>query len=219
MTARLRRGFLCAAIFAGAPAAVAADADYFAAGALFWQRLYAGGGETLYCGARFAGPARRFNMEHVFAMAWAARALDCGGRKVCREKSALFRRVAGDLHNLYPALAEVNQARAAMAFGTVPGERRILFRRCDFEVDAEARIVEPRPAARGKIARAVFYTAARYGFPIFPRHLRVLQQWNRRHPPDAEERRRNNLIAQLQGARNPFIDDPSLADSLRRHLQ
>lgn len=219
MTARLHLCFLCAAIFAGAPAAVAADADYFAARALFWQRLYAGGGETLYCGARFAGPARRFNMEHVFAMAWAARALDCGGRKVCREKSALFRRVAGDLHNLYPALAEVNQARAAMAFGTLPGERRILFRRCDFEVDAEARIVEPRPAARGKIARAVFYTAARYGFPIFPRHLRVLQQWNRRHPPDAEERRRNNLIAQLQGARNPFIDDPSLADSLRRHLQ
>lgn len=218
MTARLRCCFLCAAIFAGAPAA-AADADYFAARALFWQRLYAGGGETLYCGARFTGPARRFNMEHVFAMAWAARALDCGGRKACREKSALFRRVAGDLHNLYPALAEVNQARAAMAFGTLPGERRILFRRCDFEVDAEARIVEPRPVARGKIARAVFYTAARYGFPIFPRHLRILQQWNRRHPPDAEERRRNNLIAQLQGARNPFIDDPSLADSLPRHLQ
>lgn len=33
-------------------------------------------------------------------------------------------------------------------------------------------------------------------------------------PPDANERRRNDLIEQFQGNRNPFIDDPSLADKI-----
>ena len=39
-------------------------------------------------------------------------------------------------------------------------------------------------------------------------------RWHRADPPDAEERRRNDVIADLRGRRNPFIDDPARADQL-----
>jgi deoxyribonuclease-1 len=35
-------------------------------------------------------------------------------------------------------------------------------------------------------------------------------------PPDSEEQARNERIAQIQGTRNRFIDNPALADTLGR---
>ena len=42
----------------------------------------------------------------------------------------------------------------------------------------------------------------------------MYQRWNRDDPVDDEERRRNNVIEQVQGNRNPFIDEPNRAESL-----
>ncbi len=201
------------------PAAAADDdgaiSDYLTARPVFWSQLYAGGGETLYCGVPFARPkgrhARKLNVEHVFPMSWVTRALGCGKRKACRKNSALFNRIEADLHNLYPARADINQERSSMAFGIVRGEKR-RYGKCDFEVNRRARIAEPRPAARGKIARAMFYMARRYDLKIFRRQRRLLRQWNRAHPPGADEKRRNDVIERIQGKRNPYIDDPALAE-------
>lgn len=45
--------------------------------------------------------------------------------------------------------------------------------------------------------------------------LQSLKEWNRNYPPTSQERRRNDIIAGwYQGNRNPFIDNPSLVDSL-----
>ena len=114
------------------------------------------------------------------------------------------------MHNLYPARADVNQERGSMAFGIVRGEKR-RYGKCDFEIDHGARIVEPRPEARGKIARAMLYMAEEYRLKIFPRQRRLLRRWHRAHPPDAEEKRRNDAIGRLQGNRNPYIDEPAPA--------
>ena len=46
--------------------------------------------------------------------------------------------------------------------------------------------------------------------PSFQTMLPVLIRWNRQDPVNQTERRRNNKIEQLQGTRNPFIDDPDL---------
>jgi len=42
--------------------------------------------------------------------------------------------------------------------------------------------------------------------------IAMFLDWNRQDPPDAAERRRNDLIETFQGNRNPYIDDPSLAE-------
>jgi deoxyribonuclease-1 len=185
----------------------AEPAGYLAVIPTFWAELYPDGGTSLYCGAPFARYDRKVNIEHVFPMAWVTHELGCGRRKHCRAVSPLFNRIESDMHNLYPALQRMNKARSTMAYAEIPGENRVA-PGCDLEIDVRNRRVEPRPAVRGDIARAMLYMAERYGLEIYPRQKALLLEWHRADPPDAGERRRNAVIERLQGNRNPFIDDP-----------
>jgi Endonuclease I len=63
---------------------------------------------------------------------------------------------------------------------------------------------------RGNFARAIFYMHKEYGLPIDATMLPILIKWNRQDLVNQTERRRNDKIEQLQGTRNPFIDDPNL---------
>jgi deoxyribonuclease-1 len=206
---RMRASVLLICLLLSAlPVARAAEpSGYLAIIPTFWAELYPEGGSSLYCGEPFARYARKVNIEHVFPMAWATRALRCGSRKQCRESSPLFNRIEADMHNLFPALRQVNKARGAMAYAEIPGEDWLL-PGCDLEIDRDRRRVEPRPAVRGDIARAMFYMAFRYGLEIYPRQRTLLQAWHRADPPDAGEQQRNAVIERLQGSRNPFIDEP-----------
>jgi len=189
--------------------------SYFDALPLFWGEVYGEGGSTLYCAQGFGDrKGRDVNVEHVYPMAWVVRAEGCADREACRETSPRFNRIEADMHNLYPARAAINKARGSMPFGEVDGERRH-YGDCDIEIDRRRRVVEPRPASRGNIARAMFYMQATYGLEIYSRQGRLLKQWHADDPPDREEMRRNERIARLQGTRNPFIDRPALAERLR----
>ncbi len=189
--------------------------QYFDALPVFWQRIYPDGGRTLYCDEKFgAYHGRSINIEHIFPMAWAMRAEGCRSRKLCRESSQRFNRIEADMHNLYPALAEINKIRSSFPFAEIPGEKRE-FGQCDFEFDRRQRVIEPRPASRGNIARAMLYMHETYGLTLYRRQGELMKKWNREDPPDAEERRRNALIAKHQGTRNRFIDNPAAAEALR----
>lgn len=93
---------------------------------------------------------------------------------------------------------------------------------------------EPSDAAKGQVARMLFYVAVRYegdalrdktpnlelvqratreGEPSLGR-LCTLLRWSQAFPVTAQERKRNDVIAKLQGNRNPFIDQPALADRI-----
>ena len=192
--------------------------NYQEARQVFWDSLYVGNNQTLYCSAPFHANKRNgVNVEHVFPMSWATRALECGSRKQCRANSAPFNLIEADLHNLYPALQTVNSARSSFRFGEVQGEARRFGRVCDFEVDTRARIAEPAPTVRGDVARAMFYMAYRYkqqGLVIFKKQSQLLLKWHQADPPDEREKSRNDKIESLQGNRNPFIDDPSELDKM-----
>ena len=186
--------------------------DYEQARILFWGELYNKGGKTLYCGESFSSRYRKgLNIEHVFPMSWVTHALKCGKRKQCRANSERFNLIEADLHNLYPSLQDVNDARSSYRFGVLSGERR--FRSdCDFEVDRQRRVVEPRPASRGEIARAMFYMQEEYGLTIFRKHGEMLKKWHYQDVPSKHEKWRNDRIEQLQGTRNYFVDNPGLVD-------
>lgn len=179
--------------------------DYLDTIPLFWRTLHPDGGEGLYCGVAFQARDRRYNIEHVYPMAWVTRALRCGNRQRCRRESARFNRIESDMHNMYPARKDLNRARGAYPFRELEGERWVE-RGCDMEIDHRIRAVEPRPAARGDIARAMLYMADRYGLEIYARQRRLLERWHRDDPPDENEHRRNRLIERVQGNRNPWID-------------
>ena len=65
----------------------------------------------------------------------------------------------GDLHNLQPAVGEVNGRRSNYSMAMIAGEARE-FGQCDVEI--ADRKVEPRPAIRGDIARIYLYMDAAY---------------------------------------------------------
>jgi len=84
-------------------------------------------------------------------------------------------------------------------------------------VNERQRVAEPSTAARGEVARAMFYMAYQYrdyGLILFSKQQRLLQQWHKDDPPSDHERYRNNRIESLQGNRNPFIDEPERLDKL-----
>ena len=172
---------------------------------VFWRTLYPDGGEGLYCGARFAARDRDYNIEHVYPMSWVTRALRCGDRESCRRSSERFNTIESDMHNMYPARKDLNRARSSYPYREIKGERHVE-PGCDMEIDYHARVVEPRPASRGNIARAMLYMADRYNLTIYERQRRMLLDWHRADPPDDQERRRNRLIAELQGNPNPWIE-------------
>lgn len=182
----------------------AASAGYLDTVPTFWRNLYPDGGRGLYCGKRFGEYDRRYNIEHVFPMAWVVRQLKCGDRKQCRRRSKLFNQIESDMHNMYPARKELNRLRGSYAYGIIKGERWVE-PGCDFEIDDHRRRVEPRPAVRGDIARAMLYMADRYRLNLFKRQRELMLKWNRQDPPDKEERRRNRIIQRLQGNANPWI--------------
>lgn len=169
----------------------------------FWRTLYPNGGEGLYCGSKFQPRDRDYNIEHVFPMSWVTKALRCGDRQACRRNSRLFNTIESDMHNMYAARKDLNRERGAYPYREIAGERRVE-RGCDFEIDHRARVVEPRPASRGNIARAMLYMADRYDLQLYQRQM--LLQWHRSDPADDRERQRNRLIAEVQGNPNPWIE-------------
>ncbi|MGI9449570.1 MAG: endonuclease [Geminicoccaceae bacterium] len=162
--------------------------------------------------------ARRVEVEHVVPASWIGGGRACWrdkicrdakgrhfkGRKCCLKTDAAFRAAYQDLHNLWPTIGEVNERRRNFGFGLIDGERRV-FGRCDVEVDAREKLIEPRPEIRGDIARISLYMAEIHGIWLTADQRHLFELWHRADPPDAGERRRNRIIERLQGTVNPYI--------------
>jgi endonuclease I len=119
-----------------------------------------------------------------------------------------------DLHHLFPTNAVANARRSSYPFGHVvdvlwcDGDARLGY-------DESGRMVfEPPDDHKGNVARALFYVSSTYDLPINDVEEGVLRRWNLEDPVDAREVRRNERIEHHQKNRNPFIDDPTLADRI-----
>lgn len=185
-----------------------------AAKSALWSTVYADGGKTIYCQAQFDAGSRQthgglpMNIEH---------ALPKSKVKVTSGQ--------GDLHNLWPSIVAVNSARANFALtGNIPGEQWTFasspkpeLANCDFEIESVKKpggkltVVEPTPQARGRLARSVLHMALAYRVPIPESEWVMYLDWHEQFPPAADEQRRNDRIASVQGTRNPFIDSPQHA--------
>ncbi|MGW7055991.1 endonuclease I family protein [Streptomyces sp. NPDC054887] len=132
-----------------------------------------------------------------------------------------------DLHHLRPEDVTVNSIRGNKDFDN--GGSAVSGATGNY-TDADS--FEPRNAVKGDVARMILYMAVRYdggdGFadlepndrvgngslPAIGR-LSVLKQWSLQDPPDAFEKRRNEVIySTYQHNRNPFIDHPEWVESI-----
>jgi len=113
------------------------------------------------------------------------------------------------MHNLFPAIGEVNGDRSNYRYGEVLGEPRV-YGQCDVEIQSQ--VAEPDETIRGDIARAYFYMSYQYKVSIPESYEDMLREWHFLDPPSQWEQERNTLIEQEQGNRNPFIDQPELVE-------
>lgn len=123
------------------------------------------------------------------------------------------------MHNMWPALRKLNSSRGKRKLAEIEGEEPFPVEigqktfQCDFENNGE--YVEPRPQVRGNLARSIFYMCSEYGFAVPKEMMPFLRAWNREDPPTPAERRRAEWIAEQQGTRNKFIDNPALGDTVK----
>lgn len=134
-----------------------------------------------------------------------------------------------DVHHLRPADASVNSTRSNKDFdlgGDPITESPENLRDTDS--------FEPRDAVKGDVARMIFYMDVRYegndatGTPDLEivdytgtqsdepllGKLCTLLAWHNQDPVDSWEQRRHSRVVEVQGNRNPFIDNPQWANEL-----
>lgn len=126
-----------------------------------------------------------------------------GGRKKCK-KDPTFRAMEGDMHNLVPAIGEVNGDRSNFKYGMIESESRV-YGKCDAEVDFKTKRFEPASYVYGDIARIYFYMSDRYNIKLSKQQRKLFDAWNRLDPVDSFERIRNKRIEAIQGNLNPYI--------------
>ena len=126
-----------------------------------------------------------------------------------------------DLHHLMTTFIHPNGVRGHMPFGEVRGQG-------DYSNAAGAKrgqgVFEPPDAVKGRVARAMLYFYTRhydknitnggFGDNFWNSKLEMFLRWNKAFPPTEFEKTRNDLVEQFQGNRNPFTDDPTLADRI-----
>lgn len=121
-----------------------------------------------------------------------------------------------DLHHLFPTESRANSTRGNILFGEVDGDALsgcMASERGD-DIYEGHNAFEPPKNHRGNVARALFYFSVRYKIGIPDEEEVHLRRWHEQDPIDADEVSRHEKIYKIQGNRNPFIDDPDLADRI-----
>lgn len=109
-------------------------------------------------------------------------------RKSC-QKDALFRQMEGDLHNLVPAIDEINRDRRDFEYAIPPSELEFSqYGACRVYSDfAEAKFY-PAEYSRGWIARTYLYMSKKYGIKLTDDEEYIMHLWDRQYPPSKSER-------------------------------
>lgn len=152
--------------------------------------------------------AKRIEWEHVVPAWVLGHQLKCwqqGGRAHCRDTNAQFRQMEADMHNLVPAIGELNGDRSNLPYGMVKGEPRAYGASVNMEIDFKTRTAEPPDQVYGDIARINFYMHERYHLSLSSQQRQLFTAWNNLDPVDAWEQQRNELIRQAQGNDNPYV--------------
>ncbi|SFS43548.1 endonuclease, partial [Lutibacter maritimus] len=154
----------------------------------------------------------KWNREHVFAKSLAIPALGT------EEPGP-----GTDVYNLRPADQDRNSTRSNNKFTDASGTSRIISTNGGWY---------PGDEWKGDIARIVMYMYTRYngdgskvsetkclpinvGFgttlAVDPNMIDLFLKWNVEDPVSTFEENRNNILANIQGNRNPYVDNPYLA--------
>lgn len=126
------------------------------------------------------------------------------GRKCCNKVNKKYKIMQADMHNLFPAVGELNGDRKNFRFDFELANSG-QYGACEFNVDFKAKRAKVREEIRGVIARNYLYFNKRYDMKLSKQELQKYNAWNKQYPADAWEIERNKKIAKVQGNSNEFI--------------
>ncbi|CAL2110669.1 conserved protein of unknown function precursor containing a type A C-terminal secretion signal. Putative extracellular ribonuclease [Tenacibaculum sp. 190130A14a] len=145
-----------------------------------------------------------WNREHVYSKSLASPNLGTTGP-------------GADAHNLRPCDAQRNSSRSNRKFETGSGNSGITAQGNWY----------PGDEWKGDVARMMMYMYLRYGNQSLPtgvgvgstvatdpNMINLFLQWNAEDPVSDIEKQRNPVLEQMQGNRNPFVDNPAFATQI-----
>lgn len=156
----------------------------------------------------FGGNPCDYNREHVFARSNANPGMGSTGNS--------FTGIVADPHNLRPTDVQRNGNRGSKKFGDGSGSSG----------DVGSGNWYPGDEWKGDVARAMMYMYVRYGDRCLPSlngsgatqdltdMLRIYLEWNADDDVSEVEINRNNRLESVYGNRNPFVDNPYLAQTI-----
>jgi deoxyribonuclease-1 len=151
--------------------------------------------------------SERIEWEHIVPAWHFGHQLHCwqnGGRMTCRNTNSKFKQMEADMHNLVPAIGEINGDRSNFRYGMIEGEKR-LYGKVNMEIAFSNKKAEPQESVFGDIARIYFYMRDRYGLRISKAQEKMLIAWNNMDPVSPWEKKKNQIVKKLQGDENLYV--------------
>ncbi len=174
-----------------------------------WGTLLRDGGRTFFCNKVFHQHTVLVTESYIYPLSHVRRSLHCDTNLACEHRSANYRRIETDLHNIVPAEAVFELKQRNVRYGELAGKGQA--GKCG--VRNHQGVMEPPDRIKGDIARTIAYMHSAYGLPLLT-PLKTLQKWNQLDPPDRAERARNRRIQSIQGTANPYVTEPWRLDQL-----
>lgn len=139
--------------------------------------------------------AKVVEWDHVMPVEYFARDLPCwkdGGRKAC-EKDENFRIIESDMHNLVPAIGEINNDKKNYTFGDKLPKKGV-YGNCEIEIDHIDKKIYPKKSIRGDIARIYLYMSEKYNIKLSKEDRKMYEKWDAEDPISEWEKTRNERI-------------------------
>ena len=138
-------------------------------------------------------------------------------RDCCVRVKNEFRAMIFDLHNIAPAIGQVNQYRSNGRYGVVGagGEKWVGCEARDLgETGAgAANLFEPPDCMKGNVARVWLYMADVHGVVTTPGERTMFNSWDQTDPVSPWEKERDRRIEKAQGNSNPYVASRAASDA------
>ena len=144
--------------------------------------------------------SKRVEAEHIVpASLFPARQFECWkmGRNECEKNDPRAQGMLYDLHNLAPAVGQVNADRSNKRYGETEGK------------------FEPQDCVKGDVARIWLYAKDRWGVEFEPGEQEMFERWSGMDPVSPWESEREKRIRKYTFVSNPYIkgQKPDLSGS------
>ena len=126
------------------------------------------------------------------------------GRECCLKSDNQFKKMHNDLHNLVPAIGELNGDRSNFRYATLAGTD-YQYGQCNFKIKFKDRKVEPSDKVKGTVARAYLYFNKEYKMKLSKQQRKLFVSWNKQFKPEPWEITWDKEVAKIQGNHNTYI--------------